>query len=366
MLHLENLEIWQADEILRGWSVQTIVSPSSGGLQEGYADDDGLQALVVLPKEAEALRIYLRNEDSTCLPLELAEQLADFCRVPEHVLLVYFVLSQTDFSSIENTLDRRGFPKPKEGNSVEVEQINQDEDGTSEPPVAKEAQEPKAPGRIYEKIWICDDEQHDDEVPMLNTVIDDEDPESEIDLDEMRELSQKQSQNLPTMKKTYNKAAEIPQNEQRASPNPITDDEQAESQSQPAILAPSKTSTSKRPNYISLDDAPRLGEYVEAREQHTRWKRRTQVVDNSHDLERFDRPKIIGSNIVFVPNARALPPESFSEQASEGVILPGRAQISQSGDCTIFLAVEPPNRIDSYTEFLGELYVSFLHNRGED
>jgi hypothetical protein len=364
VLHLEHLEIWQADEILRGWSLQTIGSASSEGLQEGYADDDGLQALVVPPKGAEALRIYLRNEDSTCLPLELAEQLADFCRVPEHVLLVYFVLDQTDFSSIENTLDRRGFPKQREGNSVEVEQKNQDEDGASEPSVAKEAQEFKAPGRSDEKIWIGkDDEQREDEVPKLNILIGDEDPESEIDEDEMREQSQKQSQNLPTMTTTYNKATEIPENEHRASSNPTADGEHAKSQSQPAILAPSKTSTSKRPNYISLDDAPPLGEYVKAREQQTRWKRRAQVADNSRGLERFDRPRIVGSNIVFVPNAGALPPESFSEQASEGVILPGRAQISQSGDCTIFLAVEPPNRIDSYTEFLGELYVSFLHSR---
>ncbi|KIX07808.1 uncharacterized protein Z518_02462 [Rhinocladiella mackenziei CBS 650.93] len=367
LFQLENMEIWHADKILLGWSVETIGPTSGGAPQESLFDDDGLQALVMLPTEAQALRIYLRDEhNSSCLPLELAEQLAAFCQVPEHVVLIYFILSQENSSRIEDALDRRGFPKTREMKSrvanatpcsATPEGNKEGEDGTSErsSASAEGPQVSKAPGRNYAKIWIGgDDEQREDEEPQLNIVSDDEEAKSDID------QHKSPGEGLLALKSTDNQATESRHTGPAASTKLTANGEHTVPQSNTANPTPPKESTSRRPNYIALDDAPRMREYVQTRGQHSRRKRKPLIAADSRGIEKFERPRIVSSTIVFVPNSQELPSENFSNRAPEGMILPGRAQISQSGDCTIFLAVEPANKIDTYTEFLGELYVSKL------
>ncbi|KAF2178653.1 hypothetical protein K469DRAFT_754481 [Zopfia rhizophila CBS 207.26] len=118
--------------------------------------------------------------------------------------------------------------------------------------------------------------------------------------------------------------------------------------------------TSSRPSYIALNDAPQMREYVKSREERSTPKRDTQNVADSCGLEIFERPRIVSFRIIFVPSPQELPSETFSVRPHQRTLLPGRAKISQSGGCTIFLAVESTNKIDTYTEFLRELFVSKL------
>ncbi|EXJ66909.1 uncharacterized protein A1O5_10104 [Cladophialophora psammophila CBS 110553] len=369
ILHrLENVEVWHADRILLGWSVETI-SPASGiAHQESLFTDDGLQALLVAPVGTNALRIYLRDgHNLSCPPLELAEQLAAFCEIPEHVALIYFILSQEMASLIEDALDRRGvaktrgkkplgdevasYPATKDGNKDEGDEMNVQVSVNVEGPQGSET-----PRRFHE-VWVGgNEEQQEDEKATLKIIADDE---AESDFDEDKSPGQSE-EDLLDFNSTDNLASNRQQTGQTASTKLSVNAEHIVSQSRPTSPTPPKGSSSSRPNYVALDDAPRMREYVRTRGRHSRRKRKSMLTSDSRDIESFERPRIVNSTIVFVPNCEELPAETFSNRPSEGMVLPGRAQISQSGDCTVFLAVEPTNKIGIYTEFLGELYVSKL------
>ena len=371
LLHLENMEIWHADKISVGWSVETIGPTSSIALQEGDGDDDGLQALVTPPTGDKALRIYLKNEKySTCLPLEFAEQLAAFCRVKDRVGLIYFILSQENSSYIEQALDRRDIPKTREKKSWEAEatlypasqQGNKEgKDGTGDHCSAstKEPQVSMAPGRYHAKIWYGgDDEQREDEEPKVDIISDDEEAISDID----QTKSQWGDKTLLALDSTDNEAAESRQTGPAAPAMLMKNGQHIVPKPRTTALATPMESTSRWLNYIALDDAPLAGEYERTQKQPPRQKPKPQVVAGSRGIGKFERPRIVSSRVTFVRNPQELPLQSFSDRAPEGITLPGRAQISQSGDCTIFLAVEPTNKLDTYTEFVGEIFVSFINS----
>ena len=72
------MEIWHADQIRLGWSVDMIDPSSDKDPLERYLDNEGLGALLMHPNDQDPLKVYIRDDEkSTCLPLELAEQLAE-------------------------------------------------------------------------------------------------------------------------------------------------------------------------------------------------------------------------------------------------------------------------------------------------
>ncbi|OAG39035.1 hypothetical protein AYO21_06755 [Fonsecaea monophora] len=358
---LKKVKIWHADRILAGWDIETTNLTSDFTRQESPFRDDGLQALLMPQGGTDPLRIYLRDDSSlSCPQLELAEQLAAFCGIPECAALILFILGQSSSLIIEATLDRRGIPKTRDKKLRQDEAApspatqdgsNEEEDATTKQSSAT-AEEPQAPGsrRTIQETWIGpDEEQQEYEEPTLKRIIDDE---AQIDINHL--TSQSQSEGLldsnSTDNQTFNK-----QQTRRKSPN------RASSNNEQII---SEKSSSSRPNYVPLDDAPRIREYIRGQGEPSRRKRIAMASADSHGIETLERPRIVGHpNCIYVKDCRELPRENFSDQAPDGKVLPGRAQISRSGECTVFLALEPAYKIDTYTKFLGELYVSQLFEK---
>ncbi|OAL31964.1 hypothetical protein AYO22_00834 [Fonsecaea multimorphosa] len=368
--HLENVEIWHADSILGGWDIET-KNPTSGVThQESTYLDTRLQALLVPPTETDRLRIYLRDGLS-CPPLELAEQLAAFCGVQDCEALILNIMGQASSTIIEDTLNRRGIPEKREkipsqagASPYPAAQHNEGKASANEQSSAsaEKAQVRGTPRRFQEK-WVgagADEGQQEDEEPPLKSIIHDE---VKIDIDELG--MQRQSwEDLPDVNPTDNQDL----NEQRTRPAASTkrsvNGENIMSKSKPVGSTLPKESSSRRPNYVPLVDAPTTGEYVLPRGESSRRKRKAVARGGSHGIEALEHPRIVGyPNYIYVTNCEELPPENFSDQPLGGIVLPGRAQISRSGECTVFLAVEPAYKVDSHTEFLGELYVSQLFKR---
>ncbi|KAF2797554.1 hypothetical protein K505DRAFT_298205 [Melanomma pulvis-pyrius CBS 109.77] len=374
LFQLKNLEVWKAEKLFLGWGVERIDPISGKGFQEGYFDDDGLLALVIPSAEAKGLKIYLKDDQIPSFPpLELAEQLAAFCGVPEHESLMLFILSQESQSQINNTLDRRGIL------SVEERQKELEKEGGKDPlttaaqeGVAKQQdlenphnlatdnqfRDINAPGRNGRERWIGVDDNHQEEEDLkMITGSDDEDSDFGA------------SQPKPSSRESNNRASQSANN--ASSQNEAIEHKDApvkptkqlrdslpqrefKNQISPKGRIPS------RPNYLPLENAPKMREYVRARAERSTRKRQTKSTVEANGLGMFERPRIVDPTVIWVPNSQELPAENFSDRALERIVFPGRAQISSSGDCTIYLAKEPSKMIDTYTEFLGELFVSKL------
>jgi len=376
LFQLTSLEVWKAEKLFLGWGVERIDPLSGRRFQEGHFDDDGLRALLIPSAEAKGLKIFLKDDPiSSFLPLELAEQLATFCGVPEHESLMLFILSQEIPSHINDALNRRGIlsieerqkelekeEEKKTSTTVAPEGVSKQEDLEHAHNLATDNQfrDIKAPERNGGEKWIgLDDNHHKDEDLKVVTGSDDEDSDpgggqSKTFLRNSNRQTSQSANNASSQNRTIeNEDAPVKLPEEWRFTFP---QREFNNQISPKMRIPS------RPNRLPYEKVPETREYVRVREERSTRKRQTKSTVETNGLGKFERPRIVDPTVIWVPNSQELPAENFSNQASEGIVFPGRAQISQSGDCTIFLAKEPANMIDTYTEFLGELFVGFKYN----
>jgi hypothetical protein len=370
LFQLASLEVWKAEKLFLGWGVERIDPLSGERFQEGHFDDDddGLRALVV--PSTKGLKIYLKDDPvSSFLPLELAEQLAAFCGVPEYESLMLFILSQETPSHINDALNRRGILSIEERqNELEKEESKKSSTTAAPEGVSKhedlelnnQFRDTKGPEKSVGEKWIGLDDNHqkDEDLEVVTgTEDEDSDPGSSQSKHLLRDLVRRASQfaNKASSQneRIEHQVAPIEPSEQWRFPLP---QRKINQQMSPEVSIPN------RPKRFPSKKAPGAREYVRALEEHSTRKRQARSTVETNGLGMFERPRIVDPTVIWVPSSQELPAENFSDRTSEGIVFPGRAQISQSGDCTIFLAKEPTNMIDTYTEFLGELFVGFTHN----
>jgi hypothetical protein len=334
---------------------------------ERYLDNEGLGALLMHPNDQDPLKVYIReDEKSTCLPLELAEQLAVFCHARKHEQLIYFILSQDDSTAIENTLDRRGFLETQETTTETVQAMPpRKNEKISEAGTHKD--DSKSPQGLsvpilhkdenLSKVWIGgDDSQTEEKQP---------DTDWSILTEDMTEQNGGRKE-TPAPEKTVEGpvASDIrPEERRRIPPVPLRESENKNgdaalrSASPPLDLSGKKAW--KRPNYIEVDD-PTFANIIKHGNHRPEHNPGSSTLPTGARVWSYSRPRIVNEHIEYVQTSGDLPPEKFVDHPSEGKILPARAHISKSGDCTIFLALRPTHKIDTYIEFLGELFVSVL------
>ncbi|KAK5659658.1 hypothetical protein OQA88_866 [Cercophora sp. LCS_1] len=313
---LQELQVFVAGGVYLEWSITTTDSRGqTGPSAKGQHRDHGIRAALSPPTAGKGIKVYLETGSDARLPIELATRLADICLIPNRADLVYFVFSQQDPSYIEQYLDRHGFlesrsdPAPTENDmSNSAREISDDSD------LDNEDLEPK--GQVADagakNANSVDKEQ---EGCGINVVV-------------------------------------------VSSPRP--DGHTAE---ETALHSPLEESSSPRPGYTWLGH--RLEAQSEARQQAS--PNPVSAADRSNALDRLstrERPRIVGTpNVVFVSSPSDLPHEEFSGTETQGKTFPGRAQISQSGNCTVIIATEPDTTSDAEAAFAGELFVSRLLKR---
>lgn len=117
MGHLNDIQVYQSVRISTKWTVVT----QKGDIVDGRVE----RGRVCLTQRPGGLDIYLCHEDSDILspPLELIEELADFCGItyPEHRHLLTHILVQKDVQRITTDLDRRGVTSDVTGFEDEIE-----------------------------------------------------------------------------------------------------------------------------------------------------------------------------------------------------------------------------------------------------
>lgn len=101
---IRRIEVYQSDSVVVKWTVQT----RNGSIIEGRTEAGWLK----LDMNSSTIRLFLRKEDTTDAtpPVELPEALAQVCSIrdPEHLLLLSFILMQSDIQRIKDDLRRRG------------------------------------------------------------------------------------------------------------------------------------------------------------------------------------------------------------------------------------------------------------------
>ncbi|KAF4633887.1 hypothetical protein G7Y89_g4233 [Cudoniella acicularis] len=378
LVALKNLKVNVANQILLSWTVTSLDPHSEKQTVEGHEDDNDLRAMVTSSSEEQAIIIYLKNgTDSACFPLELGEQLADICGIKEeHRSLLCFMLNEDNLSYIDACLDRRGIPKAKDKGNANGKREGGDAEHSKNgmAPGDRETEKGNRLGEYQQRdtegveisMNIGDIEiesgpsgdaqskyQHiDTEDPEIDIAAEDwetEGEEAQVSLSIEREKVERNApQILPTAKS-------IKFDSQPPSDSSL----RKQTANENRYLAPSHDTTSRRPNYISLSDTPKIQASVLDQGQAIHMPI-IKASTNSSSLGKFGWPRIVGTpNMVFVPNSQELPPPDFSEGARDGKMLPGRVQISQAGDCTVFVAADPNNKVDIGMTFLGELFVRF-------
>ncbi|KAH8710041.1 hypothetical protein GQ44DRAFT_814110 [Phaeosphaeriaceae sp. PMI808] len=345
LFQLNNLEVWKTEKLSIGWSVERIDPLLRRRLQEGRFPDDGLRALVITSTESRGPRVYLKNEpNASFLPLELAEQLAIFCGVPEYESLMLYILSQESSSQITDTLNRRGIPSIEE-RQKELEELDS--------ATVNQLNETKNTGRGFKILTNSVDHSHSENKYLkMVTVSDDEDSNLPINL--LEPIPRASNLNLD-VSQTSQLANRAPSpnaiHEQKVAAVNLSEKWKFPLQIPPIVDIPS------HPNYAPHMIAPNMQMDMTYREEGSTRRPQAKGIVTTSGQGTFERPRIVEPTVIWITNSQELPTENFSDRGSMGMVFPGRAQISQSGDCTIFLAKEPTKVTDNYTEFLGELFM---------
>jgi len=366
---LENMEVWAVDKILLGWGIDRIDTETGNILQEGHVDDEDLGAIVTHLKKEGLLRIHIREDRlSRNLPYEFAEQLADFCDIQSEMGLIIFIMNEEKTEKIEATLDRKGFPKTWKNinDPANHDEASDSNNTAAEVPPEAPPEDPERNGKFQnsnassrskdEEVWIggpnvpqsVKNEKMDPKATTSGNGMANSTTAKAVQPNGIRE---KNSQ-IPVAPTTKDSSArQARSSESRNEPLSST----VHSQQKPLLEVP-KERLSQRPNYVNLSETPELREYVHKKIHRVKSRRKIYNTHHSTDSKIFERPTIIDPNIVFVQNPQEFPSQ-LPSQTGVGQILQGRARISESGDCTIYLAREATASMNGDTEFLGELFV---------
>jgi hypothetical protein len=106
MRQLQQVEVYQAENVVVKWKVLL----ENGATAEGEADT----GRVKIAAQAEKLQVYLtaRDNQPTCPPLELHEEISNFCGLTDsgYIAILQHVLMSQDEDDIKDLLQRRGVP----------------------------------------------------------------------------------------------------------------------------------------------------------------------------------------------------------------------------------------------------------------
>lgn len=388
---LKNIEVRLADKVLIKWWIKSTLR-SSEDIYEGHVYDDGLQSAIMPSAHEKQLRVWLlKAANPSCLPLELSEQIATFCGIPKEAGLVYFILSQDNLSDIEQALDRRGVPRVRNTNPIQKRARGH----TAQVTRANRITYGKF-DKMEREVWVAgvesrqegvDDQEEEGEEDEENEEVEEEGGEEKAKQEEEEQQDaiehDIEPSDLSTRSTEFNsQGLHVELNEYQGnssvtkSDNPLTPEDESNRPSRlqyggddsSPVMKQSKAShediSRKRPNYVALDEVPEMKDYISQREERPRQIMKDSNAPDLSDLKPFERGRVVGTpRLIFVSNRRQLPHEEFPSKQRRGAMLPGRVQISPTGDCTVFAAVQPTYMTDEHVEYLGELYVSRLLER---
>ncbi|PNP54680.1 hypothetical protein THARTR1_04885 [Trichoderma harzianum] len=350
---LDNLKVFVADEVLLEWTLTSNDEQKADRTAKSRHHDDGIQAAVLPPAGEKGIEFYLKSGSDSCLPLDVARRLANICGIEEQANLIYFIFSERNFSYIERYLDRQGLlalTKEVDGNrdNTEYDTGPAEEDfgdmDNAIPPLVDEPADggenklkdgesatsdpQQKPGTGQQTPTATDSAEKVEGANNMKQHV--EGTDSAIDSQQAIRIGEEAAMDGSSMNKSY---------------HPPPDE-----------VAPPRPCYSWLGDHLEVPSAAALPRSVPNQPIP-----RTRVVNDAQRLTVLERPRIVGKpNVMFVSNPQELPREDFSEMAPGGNILPGRAQIDQSGSCTIIIATNPDTRNDSDAAFIGELFVSKL------
>lgn len=322
---LDKLQVLTADKVRLQWVLKPITSRHAGLLTKSTQYDEGIRAAVMPPNGSEGIKLYFEHGGDYRLPLEASRRFADICGVEDPANFAYFVFSHSDLAYVERCLERQGLMAMEETDSPDFDfdfdsaQSGADRDH-----------------RYHSYHGIADSQQ--------GAAGDN----SQQDGD--KELSAQKSTDV--------KLVELPGNAIQTATAMATN---KKSVSQTLHRLPLLQAALPHPDYSSLNShletPPRAATSSLAGAGSASATK--PAAAPLPPLTILGRPKILGTpTVAFVPSRRDLPREDFSQSATGRNVLPARAQISQSGSCTVVIATGQDAESDSDMAFAGELFVS--------
>jgi hypothetical protein len=365
---LETIEVWNTKRIYLAWKIVQQNPDPRESYPESDSYDDGLESFTL--QEPLGLKVYLKMPRlSRNLPLELAEQIANFCCIPDRISLVNVILNEED-ACIKMALDRRNIPEAPNLSTNPDTACREEstESITENQNVAKEVTEDEKPQplkRLGTEVWVGSGPSSSH----FEYVANNKSAESDDGLD-----SQSIQETSPNPRVGRRASASSHRHDSglatplaaSGSPTtpsrPIRTKPPSDSVAPPAPIKsiPLSPIVTPRPNYVPIDNAPTIVDPPPVFPVQSKRKRRAHGGRDNRSMARFEKPSIVSSKLVFVQDPEELPAETPSSEVSHKnmITYQGRAQISTSGDCTIIVAVQPTGKINSDIEFLGELFVS--------